>query len=157
MIIFTDGACTANGKANAKGGFGVLVLDDDGNFVDCHQEFCEGTTNNREEIKAILWAYLKYGASKIWTSPIVYSDSAYCVNTFTIWMDAWERNGWVKSDNTTPLNLDLIKIYYEYRRRGYYIDLQKVKGHAGIKENEIVDGLATGRLSIKKVREMYGK
>ena len=24
-------------------------------------------------------------------------------------------------------------------------------------ENEIVDGLATGRLSIKKVREMYGK
>lgn len=157
MIIYTDGACTSNGKPDAKGGFGVLVLDDDGNFIDCHQEFCEGTTNNREEIKAILWAYLKYGSTGIWTPPIVYSDSAYCVNTFTIWMDAWEHNGWLKSDNTEPLNLDLIKAYYEYRRRGYYIDLKKVKGHAGIKENEIVDGLATGRLSIKKVREMYGK
>lgn len=155
MIIYTDGACSANGSKNATGGFGVLVLDDTGNFIDCHQEFSKGTTNNREEIKAILWAFLKYGTLGIWTPPIVYSDSAYCVNTFTIWMNAWERNGWLKSDNTEPLNLDLIKSFYNYQKRGYKIDLRKIKGHAGIKENEIVDGLATGKLSIEEVRKMY--
>lgn len=155
MIIFVDGACSANGSENATGGFGVLVLDDTSKFIDCHQEFSKGTTNNREEIKAILWAFLKYGTLEIWTPPIVYSDSAYCVNTFTIWMNAWERNGWLKSDNTEPLNLDLIKSFYNYQKRGYKIDLRKIKGHAGIKENEIVDGLATGKLSIEEVRKMY--
>ena len=155
MIIYTDGACSANGSKNATGGFGVLVLDDTGKFIDCHQEFSKGTTNNREEIKAILWAFLKYGTLEIWTPPTVYSDSAYCVNTFTIWMNAWERNGWLKSDNTEPLNLDLIKSFYNYQKRGYKIDLRKIKGHAGIKENEIVDGLATGKLSIEEVRKMY--
>ena len=40
--------------------------------------------------------------------PIIYSDSAYCVNTINDWMYRWERNGWLKSNNTTPENLDLI-------------------------------------------------
>jgi ribonuclease HI len=61
MICYTDGACRANGKDNAAGGFGVVVLDDNQNIVDLYSKHCEGTTNNREELKAILYVMLKYG------------------------------------------------------------------------------------------------
>lgn len=141
MIIYTDGSCSRN---PGPGGFGVIVLDDNENLLSYHSEREENTTNNRQELKAILWAFLKYGDKD--NPPTVYSDSAYCVNTFTNWMFSWEKNGWQKADQTIPLNLDLIQPFFEYQKRGFKINLKKVKGHAGNKWNELVDGLATGKV-----------
>ena len=148
MIIYTDGACSGN---PGPGGFGVVVLNDEnGNHVTMHQEFDKNTTNNREELKAILWSFLTYGkpAAAGDTPPIVYSDSAYCVNTLTNWMFSWEKKGWLKSDNKKPENLDLIIPFFVYWKRGYRIDLKKIQGHAGNKWNELADELATGKLEI---------
>lgn len=139
MIIYTDGACSGN---PGPGGFGVVVLDDDENLITYHSERSDNTTNNREELKAILWSFLRFGDK----SPVVYSDSAYAVNTLTSWMFNWAKNGWIKSDNKTPENLDLIKPFFEYWQKGYKINLQKVKGHAGNKWNEFADKLATGKI-----------
>jgi len=113
MIIYTDGSCNYN---PGPGGFGVVVLDDNENLVLTHSERSQNTTNNREELKAILWAFLRYGepAAAGKNPPIVYSDSAYSVNTLTNWMFSWEKKGWLKSDNKTPENLDLIKPFYKY-------------------------------------------
>ena len=79
---------------------------------------------------------------------VVWSDSAYAVNTINIWMYSWASKGWLKSDNKTPENLDIIKKIYELNKNGYYIRLVKVKGHKGIKGNELADDLATGRIRI---------
>lgn len=81
------------------------------------------------------------------TSPplTVYSDSAYCVNSLTKWMYGWAANGWLKSDNKPPENLELIKTYYDLEKQGYKINLQRIAGHAGHKWNEFADALATGR------------
>lgn len=87
----------------------------------------------------------KYEFSQI-EPPIVYSDSAYCVNTFNQWMFNWAKNGWLKSDNKIPENMDLIQAYYDWYQKGYRIDLRKIKGHAGHKWNEMADKLATGAL-----------
>ena len=84
MIIYTDGACSGNGSANAVGGFGVIVLDDDENLITTYHEQVQNTTNNRMELSAILWAMIKYGSEQ--PVPVVYSDSAYAVNTLTVWM-----------------------------------------------------------------------
>ena len=108
MIIYTDGACSGNGSATAIGGFGVVVLDDDKNPVSFYNKQNQNTTNNREELRAILWALIKYGKEEI--PPIVYSDSAYAVNTFNTWMFGWAAKGWIKSDNKTPENLDFIPL-----------------------------------------------
>ena len=145
MIIYTDGSCNYN---PGPGGFGVIVLDDNENLVLTHSERSQNTTNNREELKAILWAFLRYGvpAAAGENPPIVYSDSAYSVNTLTNWMFSWEKKGWLKSDNKTPENLDLIKSFYKYWERGYRIDLQKVKGHADNKWNELADKIATNKI-----------
>lgn len=140
MIIYVDGACSGNGSAAAVGGFGVVVLDDNENIIELYNKQNHNTTNNREELRAILYALVKYG--KQTRPPIVYSDSAYCVNTFTQWMWGWAAKGWLKGDNKPPENLDLIQAYYDLWHRGYRIELRKCRGHSGVKWNEMADKLA---------------
>lgn len=141
MIIYTDGSAHPN---PGPGGFGVVVCDNNNNIITTYAKQTNNTTNNREEIKAILWTLFNYG--KYDEEVIVYSDSNYCVQTFTNWMFSWARNGWIKSDKKIPENLDLIQAYYDALNAGYKINLKKVKGHAGNKYNELADGLATGKV-----------
>ena len=84
MIFYVDGSCLRNGKEKNEGGFGVVILDNNNNFQNAYSKRNFNTTNNREELRAILYVMLKYGhLGKEWgQTPIVYSDSAYCVNTF---------------------------------------------------------------------------
>lgn len=153
MVIYTDGSCNGNGKAVNSGGFGVVVLDNNENVIHTYSERCENTTNNREELKAIIYAMEHYGKRSLldWNEIIVvYSDSNYCVQTLNEWMFNWERNGWIKSDKKIPENLDLIKKYFNLYQKGYRIDLRKIKGHAGHRFNEMADGLATGKVQPTK-------
>lgn len=145
MIIYTDGACSGNGKQNSKGGFGIVVYDNNKNLIDAYSHYEENTTNNIQELKAILRTMLLYG-SKTSDIPLVYSDSAYCVNTFNEWMFSWQRNNWRKSNKKPPENLELIKVYWEHYQKGYRIELRKIKGHNGYEGNELADQLATGKI-----------
>lgn len=153
MIVFTDGACSANGTENSRGGFGVVILNNDNSYHSCYQKFTEQTTNNREELKAILFALIKYGKKE--TPLIIFTDSAYCVNSLTQWIFSWAVKGWLKSDNKPPENLDLIKTFYELYQLGYKMDLRKIKGHNGHEWNEIADGLATGKLKVEDIERKY--
>ena len=153
MIIYTDGSAHPN---PGPGGFGVVVLDNNENLLYTYSKQCGETTNNREELKAILYTFLNHGVQiNDWNNnvPIVYSDSNYCVQTFNDWMFKWANNGWIKSDKKVPENLDLIQTYYDWYQKGYRIDLRKVKGHSGQKWNEIADGLATGKVAPNDNRE----
>lgn len=147
MIIYTDGSCLGNGKANSKGGFGVVVYDDNGRLIDAYGHWEEHTTNNIQELKAVLYAIYHYGNKSI--VPIVYTDSSYVHQTFTKWMYNWANNGWVKSDKKEPENLELIQTYYYLIKKGYRIDLRKVTGHSGVKGNELADMIATGKINPK--------
>lgn len=149
MIIYTDGACSKNGSADAIGGFGVIVLDDDENLITTYSKQNLNTTNNREELRAILWALLNYG-NRLSTPPIVYSDSAYAVNTYNSWMWSWEKRGWLKSDNKEPENLDLVQCYFDLWQKGYRIDLRHCRGHKGVHWNEQADKLAVAAKEGKK-------
>ena len=162
MIIYTDGSCLANGQAHNEGGFGVAVFDNDGEtLLTAYSAREKNTTNNRMEIKAILYALKNYGKKVEYDDfikdiPIVYSDSNYCVQTFTNWMFGWQRRGWIKSDKKVPENLDLIKQYFDLYKEGYRIDLRKVKGHAGEIGNELADQLATNYISPEEAMRTYG-
>lgn len=159
MIYYTDGSCVGNGRANARGGYGVVGINEDGLLSFVRAKRSDNTTNNREELKAILYVMLTAGAksSEDWSQPpIVYSDSAYCINTFNDWMFRWAANNWIKSDGKTPENLDLIQAYFDHYMNGYRIDLRKVKGHAGEEWNELADMLATGKISPMEAERTYG-
>lgn len=142
MIIYVDGSAHPN---PGPGGFGVVMLNDNEKFLASYTKQCDNTTNNREELKGILWCLLKFGATP---NTIVYSDSAYAINTLTSWMFSWEKKGWLKSDNKVPENLDLIQAYFDYWKKGFRIELRKVKGHSSNKWNQMADDIATGRIKI---------
>ncbi len=149
MIYYTDGACSKNGTAQATGGFGVIEIDNDDNLIWQFQDSKSPTTNNEMELMAILTA-LKHISSKIenntFLKPVIYSDSAYCVNLINSWMYSWEKNGWKRPKNQEVKNLEIIKQIYEL---AHLADIRKVSGHSGVKWNEYVDGLATGKIKIE--------
>lgn len=158
MIIYVDGSAKPN---PGRGGYGVVVMNEKNEIETCYAHYEDETTNNRQELKAILYALIRWGkklADLNWRDsiPVVYSDSSYSVNTFNNWMFSWKNNGWKKSDNQIPENLDLIKEYYKIYEKGYRIDLRKIKGHAGHIGNELADKLATREMTIEEVMN-YGR
>ena len=143
MKIYTDGSSKGN---PGPGGFGVVVVDDNNKILYAHSKMSDGdTTNNEQELLAILFAALRYGREE--PVPDVYTDSAYAANCLTDWMYRWEKNNWLKSDDKKPENLDAIQAYYNFCQIGYKINIHKIKGHSGNKWNELADKLATGKIT----------
>ena len=158
MTIYVDGSAK---PTPGKGGFSVIVMNENNQVETCYAHYEDETTNNRQELKAILYALIRWGkklSELNWQDsiPVVYSDSSYSINTFNNWMFSWKNNGWKKSDNQTPENIDLIKEYYNLYEQGYRIDLRKIKGHAGHVGNELADKLATREMTIEDVMN-YGR
>ena len=59
MIFYTDGSCLSNGKAGANGGYGVVGVNEETGRVEFVRSRREtDTTNNRQELKAILYVML---------------------------------------------------------------------------------------------------
>ena len=137
MIFYVDGACHGN---PGPGGFGVVIVGKDGEIIETYNQTQENTTNNEQEMKAIIYAVCR--AKLAGEAAEIYSDSAYAINCFSSWMYNWHDNGWLKSDGQVPKNLDLVKAYYELSRN-YPITFHKVAGHTGNKYNELADKLAS--------------
>lgn len=147
--FYTDGACSGN---PGPGGFGVIELsscirETYSSYIESYSlnyeysERCEDTTNNREELKAILHV-LKLAAAHPEEGYIIYSDSAYAVNSINDWIRGWAANGWVNSRKVTVENVDLMQEIYKYIDLDNYL-LRKIRGHDGELGNELADAAAT--------------
>ena len=153
--IYTDGSCSKN---PGPGGYSVLVVFDGMDKTHEYSERCEETTNNREELKAILKALeisttILEEMSNTFEKIYIYSDSAYCVNMCNDWIWNWATNDWKNSKKKTVENIDLVKSLYNYLNKDFFncqVEIRKVKGHVGVWENEYVDALATGDEKKKK-------
>ena len=144
MIVYTDGACSGN---PGPGGFGIAVYSDEGTLLSTYGGTKQRTTNNEQELLAILHSLKLFGHKLGETTgemAVVYSDSSYAVNTYNEWMFNWARRGWKKSDKKTPENLAIIQEYFNLYMDGWRIDLRKCDGHAGVEGNELADSLARG-------------
>jgi ribonuclease HI len=156
-IYYTDGACKGN---PGPGGFGVVCIDESqvrkrdqwGNWTANHyttyidykySEQCEQTTNNREELKAILHVF-SLAAKDTENQYIIYSDSAYAVNIINSWIYNWVKNDWKNSKNKVIENIDLVKEIYNYLTINFFnCQVKKCSGHVGNIGNELADALAT--------------
>ena len=119
--IYVDGSCRGN---PGPGSWAAIVIEND-KVIDLEQsELFNETTNNRMEMSAILWAMAKHG-NCFGAAPIVYTDSAYALNSFTTWLPGWKSRGWIKTNGEPVENLDLIKIYDAYDRTDYRLFLRK--------------------------------
>ena len=139
--IYTDGACSGN---PGPGGYGLVILKDDNIIKWRKSAFCANTTNNREEMKAIIEAFRLADFCFPNEDVFIYSDSAYCVNMINDWIWTWANNEWKNSKKKEVENIDLVKEIYNYiNKEFYHCQVVKISGHSGEIGNEIADALAT--------------
>ena len=141
--MYCDGSSKDNGKENNTGGYGLVVFRDD-TLVYHYGEQCMDTTNNREELKALIHA-LKLSQTAFKDEVcVIYSDSAYVVNMCNEWIRNWARNNWLNSKKVIVENIDLVKQIYNYIILDFpNFQITKVPGHSGVLGNELADAMAT--------------
>ncbi|WP_246717011.1 ribonuclease H family protein [Aureimonas phyllosphaerae] len=96
------------------------------------------TTNNRMEMLAAIEALKAYSDG----AATVVSDSQYLIRGITEWVRPWKSRGWKNAEGRKVRNRDLWK-ELEALTTGRQIAWVWVKGHAGHRENEEVDALAS--------------
>ncbi|MCY9757672.1 ribonuclease HI [Paenibacillus alvei] len=161
--LWGDGSSVNNGEEKGLGGYGYTLLFGEFNGVDIKTEYgdktkmltgwdgFENTTNQKEEIKAIINGLKRIKANTNY--PIqVFSDSAYLINCMNQrWYDNWRTNGWKNSKKEPVESPELWKELLQVIEDGFFkITWNKVKGHSGIFYNEQCDNLA--RQGLEKMR-----
>ena len=133
--VFTDGACSNNGKQNAKAGIGVFFEENDPRNVSRRVDGKQ--TNNTAELTAILVVFdilredIEQGKNIV-----IHSDSEYSINCMTKWGVKWAQDNWSKK---TIKNLELVKKGYELFQQYPNVSISHVKAHT-----ESMDPLSVG-------------
>ncbi|MFN3446212.1 MAG: ribonuclease HI [Bacteroidia bacterium] len=129
--IFTDGAARGN---PGPGGYGVVLI-----AGKHYKELSEGyrnTTNNRMELLAVIKALEAMKVEGIHIT--IHTDSKYVCDAVTKgWVFNWQRTNF-KDKKNADLWTQFLRLYPKNK-----ITFKWVKGHAGHKENERCDVLAT--------------
>lgn len=141
---YTDGSCRNNGSENAVGAYGYIVIANQ----QIQYQFVEkelNTTNQRCELLAALRA-CQHAANAIpWADIVIYSDSAYLINCWKQkWYEKWLMNDWRNSQKQAVANQDLWEQLIPFFDNVNYTFV-KVKGHAGVEYNEVIDQLVQAK------------
>lgn len=141
VTIYSDGAC--KGNPNGPGGFGTILQYVDRDYKLHEKEFSAGyksTTNNRMELMGVITGF---EALKTKCDVEVISDSKYVCDAFNKgWIYSWMKKGWKKSDNEPVKNRELWERLLK-AMDGNKVTFTWIKGHAGHRENERCDTLAS--------------
>lgn len=143
--IYTDGAALGN---PGPGGYGLVML-----YMGHRKEMAQGfrlTTNNRMELLAVIVALEQI--KKEGHEVVIFTDSQYVSNALNQgWIYGWIKKGF-KNVKNPDLWLRFIPLWKKWKPKFVW-----VKGHAGVKENERCDVLATSaaRMSDLSIDEGY--
>ena len=143
--IFTDGGCSGN---PGPGGWAYVIVSD-GNPMSYSSGGEALTTNNKMELTAVIRAIEDTSVMGVPEMNIC-TDSQYVKNGITTWIINWKKNGWKTASKDPVKNKELWeqldKLNSTNKIRWIW-----VKGHAGIKYNEMCDSLV--RREMEKFRK----
>ncbi len=139
--IYTDGGCSPNPGA---GGWGAVLISPERRG---YRKEISGadpeTTNNRMELTAAIQAFR---ALKVECQVVMHTDSRYLRDAFENgWIAKWQRKGWERRRGQPVLNQDLWQELIELSNK-HEVTWKWVRGHAGNKENNRCDQLATNAM-----------
>lgn len=122
--VYTDGACSNNGKANATAGIGIFFGKDDVRNVSKRMEGKQ--TNNAAELLAIVEAYYiikpdEKNGKKI----TIVTDSKYALLCITTYGAKCCKKNW----NVNIPNKDLVRLAYELYKDSSNIRFIHVNSH----------------------------
>ena len=152
MRVFTDGACSSNGKPGAKAGYAVWFPEH--KSISMSQKVPEShpQTNQRAEMAAIHQATLILEENGFHDEDIVvYTDSDYSINCLTKWITGWVSRGWKTAEGRDVLHRDLIEDTSKRLAKFKSYRFVHVRSHTGgeddlSRNNDIVDRMARGTI-----------
>lgn len=151
IIVFTDGACSQNGKKNASAGIGVYFPNKE--FANIAEEFTiQPVTNQRAELYAIYTALKKITETTTFNKITIYSDSEYSIKSVTQWIKSWEKNNWKTAGNKPVKNQDIIRplndMLKEHKDK---IIFKHVRSHTGQNTFEAINNDKADKLACSVV------
>jgi len=152
MRVFTDGACTSNGRPGAKAGFAVWFPEHPDLSCAHRVPDDQSQTNQRAELSAIHRAVTILDSGGYYDEDIVvYTDSKYSIDCLTNWLPGWVARGWKTADGKDVLHQDLIKDTSSRLAKFKSYRFVHVKAHTGgadelSRHNDRVDRMARGTL-----------
>lgn len=122
--VYTDGACSNNGKKNSIAGIGVFFGIQDKRNVS--KKIIGKQTNNRAELLAIIEAYNIIEKDILDGKKIVIvTDSEYCIKCVSSYGEKNYKQNWKKD---IP-NKDLVKLIYELYKDKDNIQFMHIRAH----------------------------
>lgn len=115
-------------------------------YIDGFGSFLEPVTNNIAEVVAAVEAIIharEFNAQRV----LIWTDSEYLRKGLESWVDSWQKNGWVKRDQSPIANVEYWKRLVEerdrLRQRGVEVEIRWIKAHDDFVGNEKADQLAS--------------
>lgn len=144
ISAYTDGGVRGNGKKDSLGGWSYHILLENTSKKGYSKlvagvDSSGNATNNTMEMQAVIEAMKAIkNPSNVFLS--IYSDSAYVVNCFNDeWYVGWQKRGWKNSKGKPVENRAIWEEMISLKDGFANVQFIKVKGHAGVERNEIVD------------------
>ena len=141
--VYTDGACSNNGKATASAGIGIYFDKDDKRNVS--QKVVGKQTNNVAELSAIIQTYGIIEADIISGKKIaIVTDSEYAIKCVTTYGEKCHNKNWI----VVIPNKELVKLAYEMYKNKANITFIHIRAHTKNTDihslgNACADNLAT--------------
>uniref|UniRef100_A0A6C0DRI2 ribonuclease H n=1 Tax=viral metagenome TaxID=1070528 RepID=A0A6C0DRI2_9ZZZZ len=128
--VYTDGACSNNGRENAKAGIGIFFAMDDPRNVS--KALLGRQTNNSAELTAIITTYSIIEEDVIAGKIIgIVTDSEYAIKCVKTYGEKCSHNGWEKN---IP-NRELVRTIYELYKNKSNIEFIHIQAHT--KKNDV--------------------
>jgi ribonuclease HI len=148
--VFTDGACSNNGKIGAKASWACWFpehpkLSKAEKVVDEKMQ-----TNQRGELtaiaKAVETALVSFNPAE--TNLLIFTDSTYSKNCLTLWLPNWIRKDWKNTQGAAVAHRDLIEKTATSLSKFKSFTISHVKAHTKgeddlSKNNAVADKMAT--------------
>jgi ribonuclease HI len=140
--VYTDGACSGNGRKNSKGGIGIYMeniceLSIDFSdirtlFKDKHGIDLGEATNNKCELLGIYLVLKNLHEYKNDNEKlIIKTDSMYSIKCCTVWYDKWKKDNWFTSTGKPVSNKELVILIAEMLKNNKgIVSLEYTKGHS---------------------------
>ncbi len=136
--LWCDGSSIAQIKDKKKfhGGSGVVLI-----YLGKEKHISESLEEGTNQMTELLAPSLGLEALKERCSVEIMTDSAYTMNCATKWVHGWIKRGWKTAKGEPVKNKELIQRLHN-ACQAHNVTWVKVKGHSGLKYNDLADELA---------------